>query len=280
MDRIVNYIFGLIIIFLFVVEGRSEDHFLIFSGLFLSTIVAYAAFIGNWITLDATKAVIVLGTVILGFGGWWLAIALFFFFASSSLITRDKHIHSLVDDEVRALHHDLRKRRDGYQVWSNGFWVAIFSILWFLTSTDAFFIAAFAVIASATSDTWATEIGCRNPGKTRLITTMKAVAPGTDGGVSFKGTAAAVFGSLTISGFILAFPEYPYSIAAVLFVSGVVGSFIDSYIGANLQTTDISMVKPEDYLNTAHSFKNNLVNLISTGIGGLIAFVMTKIILL
>jgi hypothetical protein len=68
LDRIVNYIFGLVIIYLFVLEGRSEDHFLILSGLVLSTIVAYTAFIGNWITLDATKAVIVLGTITLGFG--------------------------------------------------------------------------------------------------------------------------------------------------------------------------------------------------------------------
>jgi uncharacterized protein (TIGR00297 family) len=280
LDRIVNYIFGLVIIYLFVLEGRSEDHFLILSGLVLSTIVAYTAFIGNWITLDATKAVIVLGTITLGFGGWWLAFALIFFFASSSLITRGKRIHGVEDEEARTLHHDLHIRRDGYQVWSNGFWVAIFSILWFLTSMDAFFIAAFAVIASATADTWATEIGCRNPGKTRLITTLKTVAPGTDGGVSLKGTTAAIFGSLIISVFILSFPEYPYTIPAVLFLSGMIGSLADSYIGANLQTADISQVKPGDYLNTAHSFKNNLVNWISTGIGGLIAFVMTKIILL
>jgi len=279
LDRIINYIFGLIVIFLFVLEGRAEDHFMIVSGLVLSIIAAYVAFIGNWITLDATKSVIVLGTVTLGFGGWWMAFALIFFFASSSLLTRRNRMEVVENPEENFLHHDLKKRRDGYQVWANGFWVAVLCLLWFITSIDAFFIAAFAVIATATADTWATEIGCRNPGKTRLITNFKEVTPGTDGGVSLKGTMAAIVGSLAISLFMLPLLiEYPDAMLAVIFISGFAGSIADSYVGATLQTADISQVKPEDFINSVHNFKNNFVNWISTGIGGLIAFIIAKVI--
>lgn len=280
MDRLINYFFGLTTIYLFIIEGRAEDHFLILTGLLFSLIIAYIAFLGNWITLDATKAVMVLGTITLGFGGWWLAFALIFFFASSGLLTRRKLKRGIVDPEKRGIHHDLQKRRDGYQVWANGFWIGIFVIGWFLTSLSAFLAAAFAVIATATADTWATELGTFEPGETRMINSLEIVEPGTDGGISFKGTAAAFAGSFFISLFILPVFDLSLSLMLLILFSGFAGALVDSFAGAILQKRTVNMIKPGDYVNTSHTLKNSLVNWISTGIGGLIAFLIAKIVFL
>lgn len=280
MDRLTNYFFGLITIYLFIIEGRAEDHLLILTGFSFSFIIAYAAFLGNWITLDATKAVIILGTVTLGFGGWWLAFAIIFFFISSALLTRRKLKSGVIDREKVGIHHDLQKRRDGYQVWANGFWVGIFVICWFITSIPAFLVGAFAVIATATADTWATEWGTLKPGRTKMINTFEVVEPGTDGGISVKGTISAFAGSFFIALFILPVFDNSFSIMLVILFSGFVGALIDSLAGAILQKDAVYMVKPEDYIRTNHTLKNSLVNWLSTGIGGFIAFLIAKIVFL
>jgi uncharacterized protein (TIGR00297 family) len=261
-------------------EGRAEDHFMILTGLFFSFIIAYGAFIGNWITLDATRSVMILGTVTLGFGGWWLAFAMIFFFLSSGLLTRRKLKRGVIDVEKRHIHHDLQKRRDGYQVWANGFWIGAFAIGWFITSMPEFLIAGFAVLATATADTWATEIGTLNPGKTRLISTFKVVEPGTDGGVSFKGTLAALFGSFAVALFVIPITGEPNLFVPVVFVAGFMGAIADSFAGSFIQKADLKNIKPEDFVEPGTSFKNSLVNWISTGVGGLISFIMAKIIFL
>lgn len=258
----------------------ADDHLLILTGLLFSYILAYIAFLLNWITLDATKSVIVLGTVTLGFGGWWLAFAMIFFFLSSAILTRRKLKSGVIDFEKRHIHHDLQKRRDGYQVWANGFWVGVFVIGWFFTQSPAFLIGAFAVIATATADTWSTELGTTKPGKTHLITTFKTVEPGTDGGVSFKGTLAAFFGSLFIALFTLPVTDFSLSIFILVFLAGFVGGLVDSFAGAILQTGALKKIKPEDFVRSGHALKNSLVNWMSTGIGGIVAIIIATLIYL
>lgn len=259
-------------------EGNSDDHFLILSGLVLSVVVAYTAFVANWITLDATKSVMVLGTITLGFGGWWISLAMIFFFISSAFLTRNKQSKGVMDSEKKGIHHDLQKRRDGIQVWANGFWVALFLTGWFLTSWHAFMVASFAVIATAAADTWATELGTLNPGKTWLISSFKPVEPGTDGAISFKGTIAALSGSFAIAVFILLMNEFHYSIAILVFIAGFLGSIIDSYAGAFLQTGKFSTIKTGGFAAKPGTIKNSLVNWLSTGSGGLLALLISKIL--
>ena len=171
MDRLTNYFFGILIIYLFIMEGRANDHLMILIGLGLSMIIAYLAFLLKWITLDAIKPVIILGTITLGFGGWWLALALLYFFISSTLLSslrkrlNPENEGDLLPGAASAPDH----RRDGFQVWANGFWIATFVTVWFLTGIDTFWIASLAVIATATSDTWATEAGTIRPGRYSFI---------------------------------------------------------------------------------------------------------------
>lgn len=251
-----------------------------FTGIALSTMVAYAAFFFNWITLDATLPVIILGTIVLGFGGWWLAFAVIFFFISSSYLTHRNKYRSiqLLDNDLPVT--DRSKRRNGIQVWANGFWLILFTIFWFLLQSEAFLIGAFAVIATATADTWATEIGTENPGVTRNIITREIVKPGTDGGVSLTGTVASFFGASMIALFAI-FPDLGINtilLFLIVSIAGFLGCAFDSYIGAVFQAENIEIEKKGQnsfFYNVVP--KNSIVNWLSTGIGGIIALLLYSI---
>lgn len=275
MYRLINYVFGLTLIYLFILEGRMEDHIQVLIALGLAIILATLSFLANWITLDATKAVIIVGTILLGFGGWILAASVIFFFIISSLLS-SRSTGARKSNGVLA-HH---MRRDGYQVWANSFWAALFCILWFASGAIAALVAAFAVIATATADTWATEVGTKNPGKTVMITNFTPVEPGVDGGISLKGTVAAFFGACAISTFIFLTPfSSTLTIFFIVLGAGFVATIADSILGALLKERRFSFPEPEDFSSETESFSNSVVNWISTGIGGIAAFTLTQVII-
>jgi uncharacterized protein (TIGR00297 family) len=115
-------------------------------------------------------------------------------------------------------------------------------------------------IATATADTMASEVGVVTT--PRLITNFRKVAPGTDGGISILGTAAGILGAALIglSAFILGI--YPVLIRTmeIAIVAGTFGCFVDSILGAVLES--------KDYLTNEH------VNLIATFTGALIGNIM------
>ena len=101
-------------------------------------------------------------------------------------------------------------------------------------------------IATATSDTLASEIGVLDA-HPRLITTLQSVDPGTNGAVSVLGTAVGIVPS-------------PVSAILVSVVSGTVGCFMDSILGAVFEN---------------HGFMTNEhVNLIATIVGAIVGILL------
>ncbi len=188
MDRLVNYAFLLLLVFLFVLDAGAEIRMRIGIALAAAALFSFLAFIFKWLTLDGVAAAIVFGTLILGLGGWALAAIVVLFFVSSTLLT----INSIVMiEEIRQTYAE-RKRRDGLQVWANGFWISLCVILACIYDLDLFLIGAAGAISAATADTWATEIGNRKfKWNTYLITNFKPVRAGTDGGVSMHAGCTA-----------------------------------------------------------------------------------------
>lgn len=96
-------------------------------------------------------------------------------------------------------------------------------------------IAALAALAEAAADTVSSELGQAWAAETRLITTLRPAAPGTNGAISLPGTLAgalagatiAALGSLALGGgFFLFF----FALAGALF-----GLLFDSLLGATLE---------------------------------------------
>lgn len=275
MNRLTSYGFIFALIYLAILEGNASDHVMLIQGFTFSLVVAYLAFFLTWLTLDATLPVIVIGTSVLGFGGWILAIAVIVFFMTGSLLSRlNRDLETFDNNSISP-----ERRRDGLQIWANGFWAALFCILWFLVPLEQFLGAAFGVIATATADTWATETGVRNPGKTISLRTFKSVPPGTDGGVSLKGTFFAILGALLIGFFasqgLLSDPIYTF---AIISVAGFLGCIIDSYIGAIYQRERSSDDLDHPWYSLDKDKQNSFVNWISTGSGGLIALILLLIV--
>ena len=118
-------------------------------------------------------------------------------------------------------------------------------------------------IATATADTLASEVGVLS--QPRLITTFKKVEPGTDGAVSILGTLLAIIGSAVIgfAAFILGLLSNPLLALLIAVISGTIGCFMDSILGAAFERKDI--------INNEH------VNLLGTATGAFVGILLSVI---
>jgi len=277
VDRLANYTYIFILIFLFILEGRSDDHIRILIALFLSFIISMYAFLVNWITLDGAFAATVFGTVALGLGGWILAGLVLVFFVSSSLITRHKD-QSGNKTSMGIFTEGTKERRNGLQIWANGFWIALFAVIWFLFRDETLLVMASAALAAATADTWATELGSRKKGHTILITNFRKVDPGTDGAISLKGTLAGFWGALLIAfAFFIFNRDTNMEIISIVAFSGFLGCIADSYLGAIYQHNNPDSNHWFNRYFHSHDSGNNAVNWAATGLGALFALFLIQL---
>ena len=132
----------------------------------------------------AVGATVVVGT---GIRGGAMLVA---FFISSTLLGRLPAAAYL--DQRRG------RERDAVQVIANGGVPAVLALMSSLTRglNRSLLIAGFGgAVATATADTWATEIGSRSRARPRSIRTLRSTAPGASGGVTVAGLAASAVGS-------------------------------------------------------------------------------------
>lgn len=272
LDRWVNIFFSLALVFVFILFGDSQQHNQILIGIFLAALLSVAAFILNWLTIDGASSATIFGGFAYGLGGLPGAAVVLAFFISGSVLSKD-----LISREGFL---EKKFRRNGKQVWSNGFWFVLWILIWFLTDVDAFLIGAVTSIATAASDTWATEIGeNRLKAKARLITTREKVKPGTDGGISFYGTLAALAGAAFVAAvFWLFATDTMLSTILIIAVTGFFGSIIDSYIGARFQNQAYTLRGLSSIGLENVYVGNNFVNWISAGFASVISLILILII--
>lgn len=266
LDRWVNIFFSLSIIIVFIVFSGAATHKQILMGLSLSFLLTFTAFLINWLTIDGAVSATIFGTIAYGLGGILGAGLVLAFFISGSVLSKDQ-----VSEEGFL---QKKFRRDGKQVWANGFWFCLSLVIWFLTEQSEYLVAASASLAATTSDTWATEIGYRRfRSQTRLITTWKKVEPGTDGGISIYGTFGGLLGSVFIGAVYWMLREEG-KMAEVLIISclGFLGCLVDSYIGARYQYQQIELFGFRLFGIEKFYVSNNIVNWISAGIAAIISF--------
>lgn len=277
--------------------GPVQIFFQIFGGFLFSALIGWMAYQRQALTLSGVMGAVITGTLIFGFGGWTWGLLLIAFFVSSSILSRYREIEKEGLAEKFAKGH----QRDLGQALANGGWGAVLAVAHaFAPHPNPILLAAFVgAMASVTADTWATEMGVFSRSQPRLITTGRPVPVGTSGAVSVLGTAASVAGGFFIG--LVMFLLYElisvvtdnplgwidFGIIVVGVVGGLAGSLFDSLLGATVQGIYYCDRCAKETEKTRHGcgqvtrlvrgyrwLSNDLVNLISSVVGSLVAATM------
>jgi len=256
-----------------------HQHLLLVTVTVLTVLIAFSlvlyAYLKCKINTPAFIGTLIMGVVILlalgprfGCAG---VLALLAFFLSGNLVTKYKY-----DRKAElGVAEGNKGMRSINNVLGNGLSPVIFVLLYAIScqsqsqSGNTILLLGFSgAVATACADTFSTEIG-QAEGKPRLITTLKKVPIGTNGGVSLPGLGASMLGSCLISLVTLAFWfDVQESLRIVLLLtcicllSGFLGGIVDSLLGATVE--DRKPLK----LNKHH------VNIIATLFGGVFAILL------
>ena len=164
-------------------------------GLAGAAIIALAARRAGALSPGGTLAATAVGGATVAGSGIRGGTMLVAFFVSSTLLGRLPATTHLEQQRGR--------ERDAVQVMANGGVAAGLALASSLTQgwTRSLLITGFGgAVATATADTWATEIGSRSRTRPRSIVTMRPTAAGASGGVTIAGLAASAVGAALIAG--------------------------------------------------------------------------------
>ncbi|MGE4211830.1 MAG: TIGR00297 family protein [Candidatus Methanomethylophilaceae archaeon] len=140
----------------------------------------------------------------------------------------------------------LQEGKHGERTWKNIVGVALAPALvaivdFATTGHDSIFIVAYiGSVAVAASDTVASEIGVRDK-RVWLVTTLKRVEAGTNGGVSILGLSVSLVAAAVVSliGWTVLFRDLSWLIVLPM-VAGMAGNLLDSFFGATIEDRVIS----------------------------------------
>ena len=244
-------------------------------GAVLAAAVALAAYRARALSLDGATAAFVVGTIVVGAGGWSSAAVLLAFFLPSALLTR------MGREQKRSLRGTQEPApRTAWQVLANGGVATLCAVA--ALNASAPFNAAFAgAFAAASADTWATEIGTLARRRPVSILTFRPIETGLSGGVTLLGTSALITGALcvaVVASLLRVAPLLPVAAA------GIAGALLDSIVGASLQARQwcprcsCECETPQHYCGTPTTMQrgvrwiqNDVVNLAATLCGAIVA---------
>ena len=214
--------------------------------IFLIVVIGLITYWKKALDLFGSIFMIIMGIIIILFAGVnWLVLIFIFMFLG---LVSTKYKHEYKKDI--GVYEGTRSLKN---VISNG-------IVPFVMAAFGNYGGFIGSIATATADTLASEVGVVQ--QPRLITTMKKVPPGTDGGISIVGTAAGIIGAgiIGVSAYLLGIFPDPFVTLKISIIAGTVGCFVDSILGAVLER--------RNYIS------NEYVNLIATITGAALGIIM------
>ncbi|MBT3229549.1 MAG: DUF92 domain-containing protein [Candidatus Marinimicrobia bacterium] len=199
-----------------------------------SIILGFGAFKLKSLSVSGGFGAFLLGVFMFGMGSWHTMLPLIAFFVLSSILSKIADRQSKKD-----IISSKGSQRDIVQVYANGGIPLIFSIAWYLSnySIDWLYWAFLASLASATADTWETEIGSFSKTLPLNILSWKRVPKGYSGGISLLGTSGGILGAAIIVSIavLMGFIEWNLMLVLLIIIAGFLGSVIDSILGASIQ---------------------------------------------
>ena len=110
---------------------------------------------------------------------------------------------------------------------------------------------ALAALAEAAADTVSSEIGQVLGGRPRMITTLRAVEPGTDGAVSMVGTLAGLVAAAIVAGIGSWAMRGDWNLFTLICAGAIFGLVFDSLLGATLERKGWLNNDAVNFLSTA-----------------------------
>lgn len=253
-----------------------------------AVMVAVAARRGHALSGGGSAAAVACGAASAAAGWAWAAL-LVAYFTASSIVTavgrRRKEARTAPIAEKGG-------ERDGAQVGANGaaFCTAALATLALPEHSPwhtIFACAAIGALAASAADTWATEIGVLIGGAPRSIINRTVVRAGESGGVTWAGTLGGLAGAafvVTVAVLLgLVHGRNTGGAPLALLVAGMIGSLLDSVLGATMQARrqcDACQALTERVVHTCGGstrhvggvawIDNDIVNLAAT-LGGLVS---------
>ncbi|GFO96202.1 TIGR00297 family protein [groundwater metagenome] len=238
--------------------GYKVEFWYLIEVLVFAFVLGYLAYRVRIADISAMLSATLLGVVIIISTHVWWYVILLAFFILGGLFTRYKYEFK----KSRGIAESRGGVRGYKNVFSNSLAALALAVVYKVFPSHAMLLlpAYLGSIATATGDTLASEIGQTCEGEPRMITTLKKVRPGTDGGVTALGEFAAFAGACAIALLSIMFIKNDPALAFAVVAGGFIGTNIDSVLGATLQQ--------KGYLS------NNGVNLFATISGAIVSAVI------
>lgn len=278
-------------------------------ALLIASLLGIRGYRKNSLSLSGAFAAVVVGFLTF-FSGIHFAVILLSFFFASSRITK------VQQQKKRRLEADFKEggQRDLWQVFSNSIPAVVVALLYYrihgttlslesaqeiyLIPISPCFLFSFCLgfYACCSGDTWSSELGILANSNPILITNFRKVPPGTNGGITLVGILAAIAGGSVVGistwatvllknyhqEIVDSSLENAHFLIFVGAIAGLVGSLIDSLLGATVQFSGFSKILgrsvncPSDAedvkkISGWNLLSNNQVNLISASLTGIVS---------
>ncbi|HVT45187.1 MAG TPA: DUF92 domain-containing protein [Thermoanaerobaculia bacterium] len=246
--------------------GDSEVVWLV-----LNTVLALAGYAARSVDLSGLAGGWILGAILIVFAGWELYVVLLLFFVIGTVATRLGYERK----QRLGLAQERGGRRGFGHAFSNAGIAAIAAIGIAMSPSiaDLYWIAAIAALATATADTTGSEIGQWIGRRAFLPITFEKVEPGTEGAVSWEGTAAGLVTAMFVAAagvalFLNRTGEETTGSGA-LFAIVASAAFLASYSESVLGSWNRRRATP---------IPNGVMNFINTAAGAMLAVILVRLV--
>jgi len=193
----------------------------------------YFAFRAKTADLSGLFSAALIGIILLIFAApqgtqWFLIMLTFFILGSAATRYKFEYKKRIGVDQGRGGARGYRN------VFANGIVAAAAAVLFGVFQQPVFIVMYVGCVATAAADTLASEIGVTG-GMPYMITTLKKVPIGVNGGVTLTGECVAFFGSFIVSLVALLLNVITPEMMIICTIAGFVGTNIDSLVGALLE---------------------------------------------
>jgi uncharacterized protein (TIGR00297 family) len=199
-------------------------------GLAVNLAVAALAYVARSIDVPGALSAVLIGTLVtLGTGLHGFAVLAAFFVVGSAVTKLGYRVKA-----ARGIAQEKGGARGWRNAWANGGVPCALALLAGATGDrlhELFVLAYAASVATAAADTCSSEVGKAYGRRTFLITTLRPVAPGTEGAVSLEGTLGGLAGGLLVAAVGAAGGLYSWPAALLVGLCGLLGSLAESVLG-------------------------------------------------